>query len=98
MEGVEPTGVRWRYESEHVVPEVDCFWMGGAPKEVTLRIDLLALNLLHEEYPLSRQYEVRNSDDEAMPYEVTLVVRSPLGVGRFVKGLDGHVVVMTDEF
>lgn len=98
MEGVEPTGVRWRYESEHVVPEVDCFWMGGDPKEVTLSMDLLALNLLHEEYPLSRQYEVRNNEDEAMPYEVTLVVRSPLGVGRFVKGLAGHVVVMTDDF
>lgn len=97
MEGVEPTGVRWKYEAEHVVPEVDCFWMSGEPEEVTLRMDLLALNLLHEEYPLSRQNEVRDSGDESLPYETTLEVRSSLGVGRFVKGLEGHVVIEQDR-
>lgn len=91
MEGVELTGSRWRHEAEHEVPEVDCFWMSGEPGEVTLRMDLLALNLLHEEYPLSRQSEVRSSGIEDRPYQVTLTVRNPLGVGRFVKGLEGHV-------
>lgn len=94
MEGVEATGKAQRFQKEHVVPEIDCFWMSGEPREMTLHMDLLALNLLHEEYPLSRQYEVRQVDDEFMQYEVTLEVRSPLGVGRFVNGMPDHVKVV----
>lgn len=84
----------WQHEAQHRKLEEDCFWMTGDKiYNVTLLMDLRALNLLHEEYPLSEQYKVRNSGDETRPYKVTLEVRSPLGVERFVRGLSEHIAV-----
>lgn len=97
MDGAEVTGRVQQFQRDHLVPEIDCFWMSGEPSWVTLRMSLLALNLLHEEYPLSRQYEVRDSGDASMPYEVTLEVRSPLGLSRFVKGLPEHVAIVAGD-
>ena len=92
MEGVELTSEPYAFEARHEVPESDCFWMGGeVVEDVTLQLDELALNLLHEEYPLSQQYKVRTSDAES---NVTFPVRSLQGVGRFVLGLPGHCKVL----
>lgn len=84
----------WQHQAEHRVPEVDCFWMGGTRwTEVDLDVSLMALNLLHEEYPLSQSSPVSESGDDQRPYRVRLRVLSPKGVGRFVMGLGRQVRV-----
>lgn len=95
MEGVKLTEESYRFEEYHQVPEIDCFWFGGeVVEEVTLGVDELALNLLHEEYPLSQRYLAeklpKGSGSAGDQYRVTLPVRSLWGVGRFVMGLPGH--------
>ena len=94
MAGVEVTSLPWNHRHDHVAPEVDCFWMSGEAREVTLLMSLRALNLLHEEYPLSRSYAVTKSGNAELPYKVTLEVRSEQGIGRFVKGLPQDVVMV----
>lgn len=97
MDDVEVLDQTWQHAAEHRVPDTDCFWMTGEPYEVTLRLTLRALNLLHDEYPLSRQAEVRESGDDAYPYETTLTVRSPKGVGRFALGLPDDVLLIENK-
>lgn len=97
MGGVKILDQTWAHREAHRVIETDCFWMTGEPYSITLRMNLRALNLLHEEYPLSRNVTVREVEDKRRPYEVTLIVRSPLGVGRFVKGLSSDVKIVSTE-
>lgn len=88
MKGVQVLDQPWQHEARHVVPEIDCFWMSGRVlEEVTLDMSRLALNLLHEEFPLSRKAQVRNSKDSDRPYRVTLPICQPQGAGRFVMGM-----------
>lgn len=88
MKGVRLLGVPWQHEAEHVQPEVDCFWMTGEVCcDVELEMTLLALNLLHEEFPLSQDFKVRKSKDPERPYKVKLPIRNPKGAGRFVMGM-----------
>lgn len=88
MKDVQLLEEPWRHEAQHAMPKVDCFWMTGEwTEEVTLDMSLRALNLLHEEHPLSLQYKVRGSKDADRPYRVTLPVCTPQGVARFVMGM-----------
>lgn len=92
MDNVELTATPFAFANLHKVPETDCFWMSGdIVEEVTLQLDELALNLLHEEYPLSQQFPVSSSDASSL---VTIPIRSLLGIGRFVLGLPGHCKVL----
>lgn len=92
MGGAKLSEEEWQHKKLPTVMETDCFWMSGNEDiSVTLQMSLMALNLLHEEYPLSRDYEVRHTSDLDMPYLVDVKVRSLKGVGRFVLGLPGKV-------
>lgn len=107
ISNVTITNKPYQHQSQYHVPEVDCFWMSGTPQKVTLRMSLLALNLLHEEYPLSTRFKevvVRKGNTPLeqhlnllYPYKVTLEVRSMLGVGRFVMGLVGQVLIVKGD-
>ncbi|MBQ0016883.1 MAG: HTH domain-containing protein [Bacteroidales bacterium] len=89
---VNVTPKSWQFGKQHVKMECDCFWMTGTPIEVDLHLDMLALNLLHEEYPLSTNYKIYENPTPncELPYRVRMTVRSLLGVNRFVKGLELH--------
>lgn len=88
MKGVRLLKKPWQHETAHVKPEIDCFWMTGEKGcEVELEMSLLALNLLHEEFPLSQDFKVRKSKDPRLPYKVKLPIRNPKGAGRFVMGM-----------
>lgn len=98
MQATLVTEQDWQHEVQHHELEEDCFWMtGDKVYNVTLLMDLRALNLLHEEYPLSEQYKVEPSENANLPYKTTLKVRSKLGVGRFVKGLEGNVKIEHED-
>lgn len=94
MQATIVTEQDWQHEAQHHEMEEDCFWMTGDKiYNVTLLMDLRALNLLHEEYPLSQQYKVAASEKNDLPYKVQIKVRSKLGVERFVRGLEGHIKI-----
>ena len=96
MGPVTVTRTPWQHSHEHRMVEYDCFWMSGTPFTVVLRMNLRALNLLHEEYELSTSVPVADVAhlDPLHPFELSLQCRSPYGVGRFVRGLPDDVVVV----
>lgn len=92
---VELTHQKWLFEDRHLISDTDCFWNSGTEwHEVTLRMNDLALSLLHEEYPLSETYQVEATGDANRPYHVTLRVLSPKGIGRFVRGLSDCITIV----
>lgn len=77
----------------------DPFDWPGIPVRVSLRLTLMAHRLLVEERPLTQPDIRHNPADEAFPYIYTGEVRSWIGIGRFVLGLPGQVIIEEpDEF
>lgn len=88
----------WQYEHLHKVPKIDCFWMTGEDlEEVTLSLSRLALNLLHEEYPLSRNCKSWKYSDPERPYRIRMTICNPRGAARFVMGLGRQCQVVKGE-
>ena len=88
---VKPTCHEWEHEDEHEVISPDCFRMNG--KElipVTLKMSLMAKNLLIEEYPLS----AHDVTYEEGYWWLRTNVKSMAGVGRFVLGLAEHIEIV----
>ena len=78
----------WQFEDEHKANLLDCFRIGGESKiPVKVEMSLKARNLLIEEYPLSEQFIIQNSDNR---YLFDGWITAPDGMGRFVLGLPGE--------
>jgi predicted DNA-binding transcriptional regulator YafY len=85
MENVVLLSDRWQYEKEHQAGYIDIFRMSSFQQyPVKLRLGLLSVSLLSEEYPLAEQYLTKISDNEWM---LKTTVCSYKGIGRFVMGL-----------
>ena len=88
---VKPTCYLWEHEDKHEVIAPDCFRMNGKEStSVTLKMTLLAKNLLIEEYPLSS----RDLTYEDGYWWLRTNVKSMAGVGRFYLGLSDQIEII----
>ena len=88
---VKPTCNLWEHEDKHEVIAPDCFRMNGKESTpVTLKMTLMAKNLLIEEYPLSE----RDLTYEDGHWWLRTNVKSMAGVGRFVIGLADQIEIV----
>lgn len=88
---VKPTCNLWEHEDKHEVIAPDCFRMNGKEStSVTLKMTLLAKNLLIEEYPLSS----RDLTYEDGYWWLRTNVKSMAGVGRFYLGLSDQIEII----
>ena len=88
---VKPTCHLWEYEDKHEVISPDCFRMNGKESiPVTLKLSLMAKNLLIEEYPLS----ARDLTYEDGYWWLRTNVKSMAGVGRFYLGLSDQIEIL----
>lgn len=88
---VRPVGAEWEFEEKHEVIDPDCFRMNGKESiPVTLRMTLMAKNLLIEEYPLSMRY-ISYKDGYWL---LNTVVKDLAGVGRFYLGLSDQIEII----
>ncbi|MCK9501320.1 MAG: WYL domain-containing protein [Lascolabacillus sp.] len=82
----------WQHEAAHQSGYIDIFRMHGNVKmRVILKMGLRSSSLLMEEYPLASKQMKRISDNEWM---LDTEVCSYEGVGRFVLGLPGDIVII----
>ncbi|MBQ8807520.1 MAG: WYL domain-containing protein [Bacteroidaceae bacterium] len=87
---VKPTSYEWEHEDEHEVITPDCFRMNGKEAiPITLKMSLMAKNLLVEEYPLS----MRDISYEEGCWWLRTVVKDLGGVGRFYLGLSDQIEI-----
>ena len=88
---VRPIGTEWEFEEKHEVIDPDCFRMNGKESiPVTLRMTLMAKNLLIEEYPLS----MRDISYKDGYWLLNTVVKDLAGVGRFYLGLSDQIEII----
>ena len=88
---VKPTCHLWEYEDKHEVISPDCFRMNGKESiPVTLKLSLMAKNLLIEEYPLS----ARDLTYEDGYWWLRTNVKGMAGVGRFYLGLSDQIEIL----
>lgn len=88
---IKPTCNLWEHEDKHEVIAPDCFRMNGKEStSVTLKMTLLAKNLLIEEYPLSS----RDLTYEDGYWWLRTNVKSMAGVGRFYLGLSDQIEIL----
>ena len=89
---VELTSDPWQWESEHQQGFMDIFRMHGNERHpVTLRLGILARNLLVEEYPLAEEQITPTEDGGGV---LTTEVTSYSGVARFVVGLMDDITIL----
>lgn len=87
----------WKYPNSHQKILVDVFHMSGTePIHISLQLDLMAKNLLIEEYPASKEYIKPHKGDENIWYFDTDVF-SLEGIGRFYVGLAKHIKIIEGE-
>ena len=85
----------WQYKSEHKSGYVDIFRISSFEQiPIKLKLNLLAANLLMEEYPLSEKYLMKITDNEWL---LETKVCSFEGVGRFIMGLLNDVEIIDSE-
>ena len=95
IQSVEVVDTPWFNESKHKDVYTDMFMFAGEEKHhVRLRFDLLARNLMLEEYPHSSVMITPEAQGKWV-FEADLV--SYIGIGRFVLGLFDHVEVLEGE-
>ncbi len=81
-----------QYRHKHQVPHYGVFGFSGPDCYcVCLHLDILAQNLLKEEYPKSRAFIRKIKENQ---YEFKCKVPDIKGVGRFVLGLYDHVEII----
>lgn len=88
----------WRYPSSHKKDIlVDVFHMSGTePTHISLQLDLMAKNLLIEEFPASKDFVKPHKGDDNIWYFDTNVY-SMEGIGRFFIGLAKHIKILEGE-
>ena len=89
---VELTSDPWQWEGEHQQGFMDIFRMHGNERHpVTLRLGILARNLLVEEYPLAEEQITPTEDGGGI---LTTEVTNYSGVARFVVGLMDDITIL----
>lgn len=84
----------WKYPASHKKINVDVFHMtGDKPIHVSLQLDLMAKNLLIEEYPSSKKFIQPHKGDDNIWYFDTNVYKLE-GIGRFYMGLANHIKIL----
>ena len=84
----------WKYPASHKKVDVDVFHMtGDTPVHVSLQLDLMAKNLLIEEFPTAKNYIKPHKGDDNIWYFDTNVNKLE-GVGRFYMGLANHIKIL----
>ena len=87
----------WKFTTLHQQVPVDVFHMTGNDNiHVSLQLDLMAKNLLIEEYPRAKDYITPHKGDNNIWYLNTHVHRLE-GVGRFYIGLANHITILDGE-
>lgn len=61
--------------------------------KIQLKLSEVAYKLLIEEFPEAKIYIIQNHADNIFPYTFQYEVRSLVGVGRFILGLLGEIIV-----
>lgn len=88
------TGKPQRHRRQHKQQLTDIFgWTGEQETEVSLQLTTRAATLLREEYPATEPYLSQTSVMGSFPYLFKGPVRNLQGIGRFVLGLPGDVVI-----
>lgn len=89
---VEILDTPWQYESRHEEGYIDIFRMRTNEKiPVKAELTVRAANLLMEEYPLSKEYLTKVSDNRWM---LQTEVCNMEGIGRFVMGLYDEIRII----
>lgn len=84
----------WTHTDKHKKIEVDVFHMSGEkPIPVSLKLDMLAKNLLVEEFPKASEFIKQHKDNTNVWY-FDANVYSLEGVGRFCMGLVDHIDII----
>ena len=84
----------WKYLASHKKVEVDPFHMSGdKPIHISLQLDLMAKNLLVEEFPRTRDCIKPHKGDENIWY-FDCDVYAIEGIGRFYMGLANHIKIL----
>lgn len=84
----------WEYPMSHEKINVDDFHMSGnIPIKVNLELDLLAKNLLVEEFKRSKEHLIQNKNHENQWYYVANVYNIA-GIARFYLGLAEHIKIL----
>lgn len=87
----------WSRTSSHKKMFVDVFHMNAdTTTRISLQLDLMAKNLLVEEFPRAKDFITANKDDENIWYFTTDIC-SMAGIGRFYIGLAGHIQILEGE-
>ena len=69
---------------------------GNTTIHISLQLDLMAKNLLVEEYPRAKDYVTGHMGDANIWYFTTDVCRME-GIGRFYIGLAAHIQILEGE-
>lgn len=94
IDEVQVLETTWEYEGCHEEEPLDAFRMHGYdPSHVRLKMDMVAKNLLLEEYPLAEKELTVDGDDWLWEGDVN----GMNGVGRFVLGLPRHIEVLEGD-
>jgi hypothetical protein len=89
---VEITNKVWQHERKHIKPMIDIFNMTGTtPIHIVIELDLMAYNLISEEYPLSAKDLTKN--EKTGTWTLDTNIYNPLGAGRFCLGLWEHITI-----
>ncbi len=87
----------WKNAANHKAIKVDVFHMSGdSTTRISLQLDLMAKNLLIEEFPKSKELVKGQKGDENVWYFTTDICRIE-GIGRFYIGLANHIQILEGE-
>lgn len=87
----------WKNTSNHKNIKVDVFHMtGDSTSRISLQLDLMAKNLLVEEYPKAKEFITGQKGDENVWYFTTDICRIE-GIGRFYIGLAAHIQILEGD-
>lgn len=87
----------WTHEAEHKEQQTDIFnWSGDKPMSIELELDLVAKNIIVDEYPLSEKF-IKQTDREGKTWQIATDVYGCIAPGRFCIGLADHVTIVKGE-
>ena len=87
----------WKNAANHKAIKVDVFHMSGdSTTRISLQLDLMAKNLLIEEFPKAKDFVKGQKGDENVWYFTTDICRIE-GIGRFYIGLANHILILEGE-
>lgn len=91
---VEITEEKWKFPLSHRKINVDAFHMSGEkPIHISLQLNLMARNLLVEEYPAIKSDITQDRNDSSVWY-LNTTVYSIYGIGRFYIGLANAIKIL----